>query len=127
MVCPGYRCLLPIHTIMTPNQQSLQSWGFSASFTPLLDANSMWRIADSLHLRSWGDEYVVYHPLSGDTHLLGKAAAHLLLALQQATTDTLSLSKSLASMLAVRTSSEFMLEMNKILADLNKLALIERK
>ncbi len=112
---------------MTPAQQSSQSWGFSASFTPLLDANSIWRIADSLHWHSWGDEYIVYHPLSGDTHLLGKAAVHLLLALQQTTTDTLSLSKSLASMMGVRTSSEFMLEMNKILADLNKLALIERR
>lgn len=87
----------------------------------------MWRIADSLLMRSWDDEFIVYHTLSGDTHLLGKAAAHILLALQHVTKDTLSLSISLASMMGVRTSSEFMLEMNSILTDLNKLALIERR
>lgn len=74
---------------------------------------------------SWDDEYVVYHQLSGDTHLLGKAAAHILLTLQQASTDTQSLRQSLASVMNVNTGSELALEMNHILADLYKLQLID--
>lgn len=112
---------------MTISCQYSQNFLFSVNFTPMLDAQSMWRIADSLHLQSLGEEHVVYHALSGDTHLLGKAATHILLALQQTTTDTLSLSNSLATMMGVKTSSEFMMQMNQILNDLNKLALIERR
>lgn len=94
---------------------------------PMLEAHREWRIADSLHFSCWGDEYVVYHALSGDTHLIGKAAAHILMALQQAVTDTQSLSRSLAAMMGVRSSTEFMLEMHRILSDLNKLSLIEHR
>lgn len=104
-----------------------QTLMLSGSFSPMLEAHSVWRIAEALHFRSWDDEYVVYHALSGDTHLLGKAAAHILMALQQAASDTQSLSNSLASMMGVRTSAEFRLEMNRILTDLNKLALIEHR
>jgi len=112
---------------MTTRHQASQTFLFSASFTPMLDAHSKWRIADSLHLRAWNDEFVVYHGLSGDTHLLGLAAGHILLALQQKVSDAIALSESLATMMGVRTNSEFMLEMNKILTDLNALALIERR
>ncbi|ANM30194.1 hypothetical protein ABI59_12335 [Acidobacteria bacterium Mor1] len=31
-----------------------------------------------LHWRAWDDQYVVFHPPSGDTHLLNEAAARLL-------------------------------------------------
>lgn len=99
----------------------------SQSFMPMLEANRLWRIADALHFHSWSDEYVVYHELSGDTHLIGKAAAHILMALQHDTADTQTLSRSLAAMMGVRTSADFMLEMNRILADLDKLSLIEHR
>ncbi|WP_143131229.1 HPr-rel-A system PqqD family peptide chaperone [Noviherbaspirillum humi] len=44
-----------------------------------------WRLAAdrSVHMRVWGDEAVVYHEATGDTHMLGPAATQLLLALQQ--------------------------------------------
>lgn len=112
---------------MNLNPSASQSLMLSGSFMPLLEAHRLWRIADALHVRCWGEEYVVYHALSGDTHLIGKAAAHILMALQQQTTDTQSLSRSLAAMMGVRTSTEFMLEMNRILADLSKLSLIEHR
>ena len=112
---------------MTISPQYSQSFMFSASFTPMLDAHSMWRTSDSIHWHSWQDGFVVYHPLTGDTHLLGKAAAHILVALQQSTADTRSLSLSLADMMEVSTSTEFMKQMNQILTDLDTLALIERR
>ena len=112
---------------MTISCQYSRDFLFSASFTPVLDAQSMWHTADSIHLHSWKNEFIVYHPLSGDTHLIGKAAAHILLALQQSTTDTQSLSQSLADMMGVTTSTEFMSQMNQILTDLHSLALVERR
>lgn len=36
----------------------------------------------ALHLCHWGDEFVAYHALSGDTHLLDAPTGQLLQALQ---------------------------------------------
>lgn len=112
---------------MNLNHNLSQSFMLSDSFMPMFEAHRLWRIADALHFHCWGEEYVVYHALSGNTHLIGKAAADILIALQQHTADTQSLSRSLAAMMGVRTSAEFMLEMNRILADLSKLSLIEHR
>ena len=80
----------------------------------------------ALHFRSWNDEFVVYNSLSGDTHLLGSAAAHVLLKLQQAPSDAIILAESLASLLQTNFDEELALEMAHLLADLDRLALIER-
>jgi len=95
--------------------------------TQVVEDQSIWRTADSLHWRYWESEYVIYHPLSGDTHLLGEAAGHILLTLQQTPQNTASLSESLASMMGVETSPEFMMDINNLLTDLHKLALIEHR
>lgn len=44
----------------------------------------MWQLVpgQSLRHRGWNDEFVVYNELSGDTHLLGADAMHLLRVLQ---------------------------------------------
>lgn len=79
----------------------------------------------ALQLRSWDDEFVVYNNLSGDTHLLGSAAAHVLLELQKAPLDAINLSESLAPLLQAKTDEELALQIEHLLADLDKLALIE--
>lgn len=79
----------------------------------------------ALQLRSWNDEFVVYNNLSGDTHLLGLAAAHVLLELQKAPLDAINLSESLAPLLQAGTDEEIALQIEHLLADLDKLALIE--
>lgn len=88
----------------------------------------MWQVvsADALHIRSWNDEFVVYNSLSGNTHLLGSSAAHVLLTLQQTTSNALTLAASLAPLMQAEMDDEFVSQIEQILADLGKLALIER-
>ena len=93
----------------------------------MMDSNMKWRLMSdqALQLRSWDDEFVVYNNLSGDTHLLGSAAAHVLLELQKAPLDAINLSESLAPLLQAETDEELALQIEHLLADLDKLALIE--
>lgn len=88
----------------------------------------MWRVISdhALHLRSWGNEFVVYNSLSGDTHLLGSTAASVLSALQQAPSDAVTLAKSLAAMLKTEMDEAFTLQVDQLLAELDTLSLIER-
>jgi PqqD family protein of HPr-rel-A system len=79
----------------------------------------------AVHLRSWDDEFVVYNSLSGDTHLLGAAAGHILTALQHAPSDETSLTESLCETLHAEPTPEMSLQIQAILTDLHKLALIE--
>ena len=95
----------------------------------MLDKNMKWRLISdqALQLRCWDDEFVVYNNLSGDTHLLGSAAAQVLLKLQQAPSDAVSLAESLASLLQVEIMDESLApQIANLLADLDALALIEQ-
>lgn len=87
-----------------------------------------WRVVSdsALRFRSWGDEFIVYNSLSGDTHLLGLAAAQILLKLQEAPSDTIILTEALAPLLQTETGEGLALQIEYLLADLVKLALIER-
>ena len=92
-------------------------------------SNIKWRVISdqALHFRSWGDELIVYNSLSGDTHLLGSAAAQILLRLQQVPSDFISLAESLTSVLQTEMMGEPLEpQLVNLLADLNALALIER-
>lgn len=81
----------------------------------------------ALHFRSWGDEFIVYNSLSGDTHLLGSVAAQILLRLQKAPSDFMSLAESLTSLLQTEMMGEQLEpQLVNILEDLNAIALIER-
>ena len=79
-----------------------------------------------LHFRFWDDEFVVYNSLSGDTHLLGSTAAQILLKLQQAPLNSITLAESLAPVLHAEMDDELVIQIEHILADLDTLALIER-
>jgi PqqD family protein of HPr-rel-A system len=92
-------------------------------------SNIKWRVRSdqALHFRSWGDEIVVYNGLSGDTHLLGSVAAQILLRLQHAPSNFISLAESLTSLLQIEMMGEPLEpQLANLLADLNALALIER-
>lgn len=94
----------------------------------MADSNVKWRLISdqALQFRSWDDEFIIYNSLSGDTHLLGSAAAHILLKLQQAPSNATALTESLAPLLHAEMDDEFVSQIEHILADLDKLALIER-
>lgn len=84
----------------------------------------------ALHFRSWDDEFVVYNSLSGDTHLLGSAAAQVLLKLQQAPSDAVALAESLtpqfqARMEMEKMDKELVDQITRLLEDLHTLALVE--
>jgi PqqD family protein of HPr-rel-A system len=87
-----------------------------------------WRLASAqaLHFRSWGDEFVVYNSLSGDTHLLGQVAAHVLTKLQETPLETPILAESLAPLLQNNFDEELVPEVERLLADLVSLELVER-
>lgn len=85
------------------------------------------RAGHELLWRSWGDEYVVYHCGSGDTHLLDAAAARLLRRLLEApeAASSLELSGLVAETLLM--SSEESLEYtSELLEELQRLMLVER-
>jgi PqqD family protein of HPr-rel-A system len=86
-----------------------------------------WRVIsnEALHFRSWGNEFVVYNSLSGDTHLLGSAAAQLLLNLQAHPSDAASLADSLAPHFDVAPGSDLPLQIDQLLTELNVLGLVE--
>lgn len=79
----------------------------------------------ALRLRCWDNECIAYHSLSGDTHLMGPAAACLLERLQQAPADEASLALTVSRALRMEPTEELKLQLRDMLADLKKLALIE--
>lgn len=82
----------------------------------------MWKLIEgqTLEHRSWDDEYVVYNDLSGDTHLFGADAMHLLLRLRAGPADE----EGLAAALQVEAADREALALT--LDELGALALIER-
>lgn len=81
----------------------------------------MWKLIDGQMLdhRSWDEEFVVYNDVTGDTHLLGVDAMHLLLCLRGGPADE----DALACALDVRPDEREALGLT--LADLGALYLIE--
>jgi len=94
----------------------------------MMVSNTQWSVISdqALHFRSWCDEFVVYNSLSGDTHLLGATAAHVLLRLQQSPSDVAMLATSIAPLLQTEMNDEWLFQIGQILADLDKLSLIEQ-
>jgi len=76
---------------------------------------------------SWGDEWVFYNKLSGDTHLLGSTAVQILLELRQSPSKARILTEALAPRLQAKkvTHEEFSFQIEQLLDELNTLGLIE--
>jgi PqqD family protein of HPr-rel-A system len=86
-----------------------------------------WRLISNqaVRLRSWDNEYVIYNSLSGDTHLVGPAAAQILTQLQRAPADVAALADAMRHEWQTDTTEELGIHIRDVLADLHKLALIE--
>ena len=87
----------------------------------------MWRLmpGQALRFRQFDDGLVVYNDLSGDTHLLGEGAAHLLGMLQQGPCERAVLLDSLAAVHGVTRDAAFDEEADAVLNQLASLFLIE--
>lgn len=92
-----------------------------------LRSQTKWQLKSNqtVTLRSWDNEFVVYNSLSGDTHLVGPAAAEILAQLQRAPADVAALAGEMCRTWEVDATEEFALQLHEILADLRTLALIE--
>ncbi|PRC90943.1 HPr-rel-A system PqqD family peptide chaperone [Solimicrobium silvestre] len=77
------------------------------------------------NLRIWGDEYVVYNPQSGSTHLLGLAAGQILQKLEISPLDVSSLASLLGAEWQQEAEPDFVQSVQNLLTDLQALALIE--
>ncbi|WP_394780932.1 HPr-rel-A system PqqD family peptide chaperone [Undibacterium sp.] len=85
-----------------------------------------WRaIADSSNIRIWDEEYVVYNPRSGDSHLLSYIAGQLLLKLQHPL-DSKALVEQLSIDWQFDSEQDAAVQIDAMLAELDALALIER-
>lgn len=86
----------------------------------------MWHLRSGQTLRSrrFDDEFVLYNDLSGDTHLLGGAAMHLLALLQQQPRAQEALFSALAAALECPRADGFDDQAAAVLAQLHALALI---
>lgn len=86
---------------------------------------ALWRIlpGQSLHHRDWGDEFVLYNNLSGDTHLIEASAMQVLQALQRGPASEAALGAALRAELQL--DDEEASHIPALLADLCALQLIE--
>jgi PqqD family protein of HPr-rel-A system len=88
----------------------------------------MWRLTpgQTLRFRQFDDEFVIYNDLSGDTHLLGDDAAHVLSVLQHGPASADTLLDSLATALGSERDAVFDDQCGAILSQLAGFFLIER-
>lgn len=89
----------------------------------------MWQLmpGQSFRLHSFDDEFVLYNDLSGDTHLLGAAAVHLLSVLQQGgPASDAALCDALAAALECARDPGFDAQAAAVLAQLASYSLIRR-
>ena len=86
-----------------------------------------WRAAgdEAPRMRYWAGDYVVYSPLSGDTHFLDIAAGELLRSIVAAPQTSSVLGARLARLLEVPQDERLAAEIERTLAQLEALGLIE--
>lgn len=87
----------------------------------------MWRITpgQALRFRQFDDEIVLFNDLSGDTHLLGDAAMHLLSVLQHGPATRAALLASLSEALGCAADPAFDSDADALLASLAGYFLID--
>lgn len=79
-----------------------------------------------LHARAWDDEAVVYNDLTGDTHLLGAPALHLLTTIGHARATDAELAAALQDGFEFGPEHNLAAERDALLDELARLHLIER-
>ena len=76
--------------------------------------------------RSWGeDEYVVYHPDSGDTHLLNGVSAEVLWRLESGPAGFRDLTCQVAEIMGISVDHQFETSIAKLLVYLDSVGLVE--
>ena len=87
----------------------------------------MWRITpgQALRFRQFDDEFVLFNDLSGDTHLLGDSAMHILSELQRGPATGQALLASLAAAHGCAPDAAFEAEAGVLLASLAGFFLID--
>ena len=88
--------------------------------------NRSWRLRpdSDLRWRRWDDQYVVFHPASGDTHLLNGVTAGMLRRLEQGPADADDL-KQMVNPGSAEEAAELSARIEKLLAWFDDLGLIE--
>lgn len=88
---------------------------------------SRWRISSGqpLRWRHWDDQWLVYHPASGDTHVLDEASAQAVRRLEASPLDADALAAAVAEAMGVEASDEVRGYIAKLLPQLDVLGLIE--
>ncbi len=86
----------------------------------------MWQLmqGQAYRFRQYGEQFVLFNDLSGDTHLLGDSAVHVLGVLQQGRAARAELIASLAQAHACPHDEAFEAEADGVLAQLAALSLI---
>jgi PqqD family protein of HPr-rel-A system len=80
-----------------------------------------------LRVRHWDDDdYVIYHPGSGDTHLLDASRYLVLSQLGRQAIPTMVIAERLSVQLGLPDDAEFMEKIETLLSDLYGLGLIEK-
>jgi PqqD family protein of HPr-rel-A system len=87
-----------------------------------------WKVHGSSGLcwRTWDDEHVVFHPPSGDTHLLNDFTAEVLRALEECPATESELTQLLSAACTTPHESDLREQINNVLGRFHELGLIEQ-
>ena len=80
---------------------------------------------EGLHWRRWQGDYIVFNPLSGNTHLLDIVAGNLLIAILAGQMATDELTEKISTFLEVEADAKVSAHVVSILEKLDELGLIE--
>jgi PqqD family protein of HPr-rel-A system len=86
-----------------------------------------WKVTGDgdLHWRCWQGDYIVFNPLSGNTHLLDIVAGKLLLAILAGQMATDELTEQVSTFLEVEADTKLLAHVVSILEKLDELGLVE--
>ena len=76
-------------------------------------------------VRDWGDDVMVYSPLSGDTHILDLVSGEVIRALLQAPRSFATLCMRVADLLQIDDDAQTAENLRAVLAHLDEIGLIE--
>jgi PqqD family protein of HPr-rel-A system len=88
----------------------------------------VWRLSEksALLLRNWGDEYLAYSELTGQTHLLEPFVGMVLHCLQAGACTSSELAARVAEALQLEQDDQLLTTIEQTLADFERLGLIEQ-
>jgi PqqD family protein of HPr-rel-A system len=91
------------------------------------EGDKRWRVqgSSSLCWRAWDEEHVVFHPASGDTHLLNAFTAEVLRALEECPASGAELTQLFAPAFEAEDEPALRGQIDNLLARFHELGLIE--